>query len=121
MRPEVSRPISSVIVEYLQISLNIRKISRVGGLKLRTVQVLVKLPEKLIEKIDQIVSEEGYASRQEFIREVIRERARARTRVDLVEEEVHSRRRHVSVEKVAITPTPRSSLQRGVRREADDP
>lgn len=83
---------------------------------MRTAQILVKLPNTLLQKIDEIVLEEGYASRQEFIREVIRERIRAGARVELIEEEV-ARRRRIRVDKVTVTPPPRSSLQRGVRRE----
>lgn len=78
--------------------------------------MLLKLPSRLLRGIDEIVIEEGYASRQEFIREVIRERIRAGTRVELVEEEV-ARRRRMIMDKVKVTPPPQSSLQRGVRRE----
>jgi metal-responsive CopG/Arc/MetJ family transcriptional regulator len=83
-----------------------------------TTQVLVKLPNKLLQKIDETVLEECYASRQEFIREAIREKIRTCARVELVEEEIHARRRKMRVEKIAVTPPPRSSLQRGVGREA---
>ena len=59
---------------------------------IKTVQVLVKLPDRLLQRMDKIVLEEGYASRQEFIRELIREKIRAGARVEL-EEEVFRRRR----------------------------
>jgi len=60
---------------------------------MRTAQILVKLPSTLLQKIDEIVEEEGYASRQEFVRELIRERIRTGARVELIEEEVARRRR----------------------------
>ena len=59
----------------------------------KTVQLLLKLPDKLLQKMDEIVLEEGYASRQEFIRELIRERTRASARVEFIEEEVARRRK----------------------------
>lgn len=70
-----------------------------------TDQILLKIPESLMARIDEIVLREGYASRQEFIREAIRERIRACSRVELVEEEIHARRRRVSAGRMQFTPT----------------
>jgi len=89
------------------------------GMKLKTIQVLVKLPSRLLERMDEIVRDEGYTSRQEFIREAVREKVRSIGSLEVVEEEIHARRRKVRAEKFEITPPPRSSLQRGVRREAN--
>lgn len=88
---------------------------------MKTEQVLVKLPDMLLQKIDETVLEEGYTSRQEFIREAIREKIKTGATAELMEEEIHARRRRMRVNKVAVTPPPRSSLQRGVRREANPP
>jgi metal-responsive CopG/Arc/MetJ family transcriptional regulator len=82
----------------------------------RTVQVLVKLPDTLLQKIDEIVLEEGYASRQEFIREIIRERIRKSAHVELIEEEF-ARRRRVRVESRGH-PGISSSLQKGCQAGA---
>jgi metal-responsive CopG/Arc/MetJ family transcriptional regulator len=72
---------------------------------MRTEQILLKIPENLLKKIDEFVLREGYASRQEFIREAIREKIRSTARVELVEEEIHARRRRISAEKLQFTPT----------------
>jgi len=75
------------------------------GRFMKTDQILLKLPEVLQARMDKIVAREGYASRQEFIREAIREKIKACSRVELVEEEIHARRRRVSAEKLQFTPT----------------
>lgn len=88
---------------------------------MKTEQILVKLPSKLLQRMDEIVSEEGYTSRQEFIRELIRERVRgARPEIEMVEEEITRRKKvRVSGRRVTVTPPPRSSLQRGVLRSGE--
>lgn len=87
---------------------------------MRTEQVLVKLPLKLLQRVDEIVLEEGYASRQEFIRELIRERVRgARPEIEMVEEITRRKKVRVSGRRVTVTPPPRSSLQRGVLRSGE--
>jgi len=48
-------------------------------------QVLVKLPKELLEGIDEVVKEEGYTSRQELIRTLIREKIREDARKRLAE------------------------------------
>ena len=84
----------------------------------KTVQVLVKLPLGLLQKVDEIVLEEGYTSRQEFIRELIRKRVRAGPEVEMVEEITRRRKVRVSGRRVTVTP-PRSSLQRCVLRSGE--
>ncbi|MEM2878270.1 MAG: ribbon-helix-helix domain-containing protein [Candidatus Hadarchaeales archaeon] len=72
---------------------------------MKTRQILLKLPEKLFERMDEIVVSEGYTSYQELIRELIRDRIRPRSQLDMVEEEIHARRRRIIAEKIQFTPT----------------